>query len=115
MAIYCMPDHVHMLVGFRPIQSMADLMREVKSKSTEFINANRFMKERFYWQEGYGAFSYSRSHVQAVIHYILNQPEHHRKQTFKEEYLELLQKFEIDYNEQYLFDWIAEGSAPMEP
>lgn len=107
MAIFCMPDHLHMLVGFRPIQSMADLMKEVKSKSTDFINKNRLTNAHFHWQEGYGAFSYSRSHVPQVIQYILNQQEHHRKHSFKEEYLDLLQKFEVAYDERYLFNWLV--------
>src|SRR5689334_1227027 len=90
LAIYCMPDHTHLFIGFRPNQSLSELMREVKSRSSEFINKERLTKEKFNWQEGYGAFSYSHSHVQNVIEYVLSQPEHHRKKTFKEEYLEFL-------------------------
>ena len=106
LAVYCMPDHVHLFVGFRPSQSLSDLMREVKSRSSEFINKEKLTKEKFNWQEGYGAFSYSHSHVNNVIQYILNQPEHHNRKTFKEEYLELLKKFEISFEEKYLFEWI---------
>jgi REP element-mobilizing transposase RayT len=106
LSIYCMPDHTHLFVGFRPTQSVSDFMREVKSSSSEFINEQKIMQEKFNWQEGYGAFSYSKSHVQNVIYYVLHQPEHHKKKTFKEEYLEFLNKFEIRYEEQYLFEWM---------
>jgi REP element-mobilizing transposase RayT len=115
LAIYCMPDHAHLFVGFRPNQSLSDLMREVKSKSSEFMNKERLTKEKFNWQEGYGAFSYSHSHIQNVIEYVLNQPEHHKEKTFREEYMELLKKFEIPYEDQYLFNWIEIGSTPTEP
>ena len=115
LAIYCMPDHTHLFTGFRPTQTISDFMREVKSASSEFINKEKLTKEKFYWQEGYGAFSYSHSHVQNVIDYILHQPEHHRKKTFKEEYFELLKKFDISYEEKYLFNWLEFGATPTEP
>jgi REP element-mobilizing transposase RayT len=106
LAVYCMPNHAHLFVGFRPSQSISDLMREVKSRSSEFINVERLIEGKFNWQEGYGAFSYSKSHVNNVIDYILRQPEHHQKKSFKEEYIEMLDKFEIPYEEKYLFEWI---------
>jgi putative transposase len=115
LSIYCMPDHAHLFVGLKPDQSISDLMREVKSKSSEFINMEKLTKEKFNWQEGYGAFSYSQSQIQNVINYVLNQPEHHKKKTFKEEYFEFLNKFEIPYEEKYLFNWIEIGSTPTEP
>jgi putative transposase len=115
LAIYCMPDHAHLFVGLKPNQSMADLMKEVKSKTTDFINKEKLTAGKFAWQEGYGAFSYSRSHVQNVIDYVLTQPEHHRKKTFKEEYLEFLKKFEVAFEERFLFQWLEAGSAPTEP
>lgn len=115
LAVYCMPNHAHLFVGFRPTQLIADFMREVKSASSTFINTEGLTKAKFNWQEGYGAFSYSHSHVPNVIDYVLNQPEHHRKKTFQEEYLELLKKFEIAYDEKYLFDWIDAGATPTEP
>jgi REP element-mobilizing transposase RayT len=115
LAVYCMPDHAHLFIGFRPDQSISDLMREIKSKSSEFMNKEKLTKEKFNWQEGYGAFSYSHSHVENVIDYVLIQPEHHKKKTFKEEYLEFLKKFEIPYEEKYLFNWIEMGSTPTEP
>jgi putative transposase len=106
LAINNMPDHLHLLVGFGTTMSMADFMEEVKSISSKFINEQGWIKVKFEWQRGYGVFSYSRSQIDNVIKYILNQQEHHKKSTFKEEYLELLKKFEVDYDEQYMFEWI---------
>lgn len=115
LAVYSMPDHTHMLIGFRPTQSLSDLVREVKSKSSEFINKEGLTAAKFNWQEGYGAFSYSHSHLQNVIDYILQQPEHHQKKTFREEYIEFLNKFEVPFEEQYLFDWLETSTTPTEP
>jgi putative transposase len=103
LAINSMPDHLHLFFGFRPNQSLSDLMRMVKGESSEWINLQKFTPAMFRWQEGYGAFSYSRSHVKNVINYILNQEEHHRKQTFLEEYQQLLEQFEVDYDDRYVF------------
>mgnify|MGYP001554572775 CR=1 FL=1 len=103
IAINRMPDHLHMFFGFRPTQSLSDLMRLVKGESSEWINLQRFTPAVFRWQEGYGAFSYSKSHVQKVTNYVMNQEEHHRKQTFLEEYRQFLEQFEIDYDERYIF------------
>lgn len=103
IAINSMPDHLHMFFGFRPNQSLSDLMRLVKGESSEWINLQRFTPAVFRWQEGYGAFSYSKSHVQKVTNYVMNQEEHHRKQTFLEEYRQFLEQFEIDYDERYIF------------
>jgi hypothetical protein len=86
--------------------SIADLVRDIKNNSSNFINEQKFINEKFSWQEGYGAFSYAHSQIDNVYQYIANQDEHHRKKTVKEEYLDFLQKFEIEYNEKYLFDWI---------
>jgi len=96
-------DHVHCFLGLKPVVSVSELMKTVKAKSSKFINDHNLTSERFEWQEGYGAFSYSQSHVDTVFKYIKNQEEHHQKQTFKNEYLGLLQKFQVDYDEQYLF------------
>lgn len=98
-------DHVHLFVGLKPSISISDLVRDIKNNSSNFINKNHLVKGHFSWQEGYGAFSYSHSHIDKVYNYILNQEQHHKKTTFKEEYLELLNKFDIKYNEKYLFDW----------
>lgn len=101
-----MPDHIHAFIGLKPSMKISDLVRDIKNNSSNFINDRKFVKGRFSWQEGYGAFSYSHSHIEKVYNYILYQEEHHRKRTFKEEYLDLLQKFDIDFNEKYLFEWI---------
>jgi len=103
LAINNMPDHLHMFFGFRPNQSLADLMRIVKGESSEWINDKQFTPAVFRWQEGYGAFSYSRSDVKHVINYVDNQEIHHQKKTFLEEYNQFLNKFEIDFDERYIF------------
>ena len=101
-----MTDHVHVLLGLEPSMRISDLIRDIKSSTSNFIIEKRFVKGKFSWQEGYGVFSYSRSQLDRVYQYILNQEKHHQNKTFKEEYLGLLQKFEIDYDDRYLFDWI---------
>ncbi|MBN8706837.1 MAG: IS200/IS605 family transposase [Bacteroidetes bacterium] len=106
LAIFCMPDHLHFLVGINPNQSLSDLVRDIKSSSSNFINNNSWMPGKFSWQEGYGAFSYSKSQVKNVITYIRNQPDHHQKNTFHDEYIKLLELFDIEYNPKYLFDWV---------
>ncbi len=103
LAINSMPDHLHLFFVFKPNQSLSDLMRIIKNESSAWINDKQFTKAVFKWQEGYGAFSYSRSHVKAVIDYVLNQQEHHRKRTFLDEYQQFLEQFEIDYEERHIF------------
>ena len=103
LAINGMPDHLHVFFGMRPIQSLSELMQDIKGSSSKWMNEKKFIKEKFEWQQGYGAFSYSRSQVQGVIAYIQNQEAHHHKITFLEEYKNFLEKFEIDYDEQYIF------------
>ena len=98
-----MADHVHAFVGLKPAMPVSDLIRDIKNNSTNFINEQKFLKGKFEWQEGYGAFSYSHSQMNHVYQYIANQEEHHRKKTFKEEYFDFLEKFEIEYDEKYLF------------
>lgn len=98
-----MPDHIHILFGMRPTQALSDLIKQVKQDSTKWINQQGYLKSRFSWQAGYGAFSYSKSQVPKVIRYIRNQKEHHKRKTFREEYLEFLEAFEIDFNEGYIF------------
>ena len=101
-----MEDHVHLFIGLKPSMALSDLMRDVKNNTSNFINDNKWLAEKFSWQEGYGAFSYSHSHIHNVYQYILNQQTHHKKKTFKEEYMELLEKFEIPFEERFLFEWI---------
>ena len=104
LAINGMPDHIHIFFGMRPTQSLSDLMQDIKGDSSKWIKQKGFVKVRFAWQEGYGAFSYSKSHVDSVIDYIKNQDIHHRKKTFIEEYHDFLEKFEVDYDERYVFE-----------
>ena len=106
LAVHCMPDHTHLFVGFRPSILISDFIKEIKIQSNEFINNKKMTTRRFKWQEGYGVFSYSHSQIDKVCRYVLNQEEHHKKKTFKEEFHELLDKFRVPYEERYLFDWI---------
>jgi REP element-mobilizing transposase RayT len=100
-----MADHIHAFIGLRPSMSIADIVRNVKNNSSNFINERKLVKGKFLWQGGYGAFSYSHSRITSVYNYILNQEEHHKKKTFKEEYIDMMKKFEIPYDEKYLFEW----------
>jgi putative transposase len=98
-----MPDHLHLLVGLRPDASLSDLVRDIKANSSRLINEKRWVMGRFSWQEGFGAFSYSRSQLGTVIRYIENQPEHHAKKSFRDEYTALLEKFGVEYDPKYIF------------
>jgi hypothetical protein len=98
LAINGMPDHVHILFGYRPSQSLSDLMQDIKGSSSRWINENGLVKQKFSWQQGYGAFSYSKSNLSNVIQYIRKQKEHHKKRSFIDEYEGLLNEFEIDYD-----------------
>jgi REP element-mobilizing transposase RayT len=97
-----MPDHIHVLFGMRPTQSLSNLMQEIKGSSSSWINKKQLVMGRFSWQEGYGAFSYGKSQINDVIQYIKNQGIHHKKRTFADEYLEFLKLFEIEYDERYI-------------
>lgn len=108
LAINGMPDHIHFLIGMKPSCCLSDLVREIKKSSNEFIKEKRFTKFNFHWQEGFGAFSYSHSNLDSVIKYILNQKKHHQKKTFRKEYIEFLNKFEIEFKDEYLFQWFTE-------
>jgi len=104
LAINGMPDHIHVLIGLRPTQSVSDVLQDIKSNSSKWINEKKLVKGKFSWQEGFGAFSYSKSELDRVINYIDNQPMHHKKKTFIEEYLQLLQIHEINFDERYIFE-----------
>lgn len=99
-------DHVHCFVGLKPSMAVSDLIRDIKNNSSKFINEREFVKGKFQWQEGYGAFSYAHSQVEQVYNYILNQEAHHQKKTFRQEYLEFLTKYEIEHKPEYLFEWL---------
>ena len=102
-AIGGMPDHIHILVSMSPKQSPSDLMADVKRSSSLWINKNNLVSEKFSWQEGFGAFSYGKSQIFNIVNYIQTQEEHHKKRTFREEYLEFLKLFDIEYDEKYIF------------
>ncbi|MFH2047975.1 MAG: IS200/IS605 family transposase [bacterium] len=106
IAINGTSDHIHFFIGMKPGCCLSDLVREVKKASNSFIKENRFTKLKFRWQEGFGAFSYSHSQIDSVVKYIHSQKVHHKKRYFKDEYIQLLKKFNIQYDEKYLFDWI---------
>ena len=101
-------DRTHFFIEMHPNISPSKLMEQVKSGSSKWINEKRFIKGQFNWQKGFGAFTYSKSHIDRVVKYVLNQPEHHKKQSFREEYLSLLKKFEVDYDTRYVFEWYDE-------
>ncbi len=107
IAINNMPDHLHMLIGMNPRQSISDIMRLVKCDSSEWVNKEKLTPNKFYWQEGYGAFSYSGSQVNNVARYIHNQQEHHRKRSFLAEYRKMLEDFSVPYREEYIFQNLA--------
>jgi len=106
LAINGMPDHIHILIGMRPSCCLSDLVREIKKSSGNYINEKKLSKNTFEWQAGYGAFSYSHSSLDNVISYIKNQKEHHKRRSFRVEYIDFLEKFQIKHEEQFLFDWI---------
>ena len=105
LAVDCQPDHLHMFVGQRPTLSVSDFAREVKSNSSRWINEQRWTGRRFHWQEGFAAFTHSRSQLDAVVKYILSQDEHHKSKTFRDEYLGFLKSYEVEYNDQYVFEF----------
>ena len=104
-AIYCNPDHTHVFISLHPNISPSKLMELVKSGASKWINDKKLIAHNFSWQDGFGAFTYAKSQVDVVVKYVLNQPNHHKKKTFREEYLELLEKFEVEYNPNFLFEW----------
>ncbi|HTN69257.1 MAG: IS200/IS605 family transposase [Bacteroidales bacterium] len=106
LAINGTSNHIHFLIGMKPTCCLSDLVREIKKSSNIFINEKKFTPFNFQWQEGFGAFSYGHSQLRDVIQYIENQKEHHKKRTFKEEYLAFLKAFEIQFKDEYLFNWI---------
>ncbi len=108
IAINSVPDHIHIFTGMKPSIALSDLVRDIKNNSSTFINEKKWVMGKFNWQEGFGAFSYGHSQMDAVVKYVQNQEEHHAKKTFKEEYLELLKKFHVEYDQKYLFKWIED-------
>ena len=107
LAVHCMPDHTHLLIGLKPSMALSDLVRDIKNASSNLINRKRWVLGRFSWQEGFGAFSYGHSQIPAVIRYIHNQPKHHVRRSFREEYVRFLKKFEIDHEERFIFQEVV--------
>ena len=105
LAINNMPDHMHILTSINPNYSFSKFIQEIKAGSSKYINDHKWITGKFQWQSGYGAFSYSKSHIEKVVNYINNQERHHQKKTFREEYLDFLEKFSVEYNENYLFEF----------
>ena len=105
LAVHCMPDHTHVLVGLHPSVAVSDLMRDIKAGSSGYITKAPWMKHKFNWQVGFGAFSVSRSRLDNTIAYIREQEKHHEKRTFREEYMAFLKEYEVPYEEQYLFEF----------
>ncbi len=108
LAVFCMPDHVHIFIGFKPSVSLSDLVRDIKANTTIFIKENRLSPFKFAWQEGFGAFTYAHSQLDSVCKYILNQEKHHQTRGFKQEYFDFLAKFDVPHEERYLFEWEEE-------
>jgi putative transposase len=106
IAVNGMPDHIHILLGLKPAMALADLVQDVKVGSSNFINQKKWIRGEFSWQEGYGAFSYGHSQLNAVIRYIQNQEKHHQRSSFRNEYLTLLRKFDIAFDDKYVFEFI---------
>ena len=106
IAINGMSDHIHILIGLKPNMALSNLVGEIKASSSKFINSKRWVKGKFSWQEGFGGFSYSHSHLKSVASYIENQESHHAKRSFREEYMEMLRKFNVEHDERYVFKWI---------
>ncbi len=108
LAIHAMPDHIHIFIGFKPTIKISDLVRDIKTASSQFIREQRYTPFQFSWQNGYGAFTYAHSQIDRVCKYIQNQEQHHQKKKFKDEYLEFLAKFDVEFEEDYLFDFWGE-------
>lgn len=105
LAVGGVKNHIHILIGLKPNIALSDLVRDIKANSSRFVNEKKLVRGKFAWQEGFGAFSYSHSQLNDVVRYIQNQEEHHKTNNFKDEYLKFLKRYEIDFDEKYLFDF----------
>ncbi|TAL70349.1 MAG: IS200/IS605 family transposase [Bacteroidetes bacterium] len=112
LAINGMSEHIHILLNQNPEDSLSSLVKEIKRCSSLFINEKKWMPGKFEWQSGYSGFTYSKSQISSVCKYIENQEQHHKKRTFREEYIEILKKFAVDYNEKYIFDDVVGDIIP---
>jgi putative transposase len=113
-AINGVADHIHILISIKPNCLLSDLVRDIKASSSKWVNSKSFLKGKFQWQEGFGSFSVSQSQLDKVIAYIDNQEEHHKKLSFKAEYLDFLKSYNIEYDEKYVFQWVDDNVAPTE-
>ena len=104
LAINGMPDHIHILIGLKPAAVLSSIVRDIKANSSKFINDRKWIAGKFEWQQGFGAFSYSHSQLTNVINYIQNQEEHHKTKTFREEYIDLLKLYNIDFKNEFIFN-----------
>lgn len=111
IAINTMPNHAHIFIGMKPDAALSDLVRDIKRDSTNFVNNEIRLHGKFCWQEGFGAFSYSQSQIDTVARYILDQEEHHRRRTFREEYETMLKEFKVEYDDKYVFEWIEPSTG----
>lgn len=112
MVINGMPDHLHLLIGLKPNCMLSELVRDIKANSSRWINEQKYIPGKFEWQTGFGAFTVGQSQIKAVVNYVLNQEEHHKTKSFREEYIEFLNAFQIEYKTEYLFEDV--GIAPTE-
>ena len=106
-----MPDHVHIFIGMKPTMALSDLVRDIKNNSSSFVNEKRWMHGTFRWQEGFGGFSYSHSQRDAVVKYIQSQEKHHARRAFRDEFLEILERFNVKFDERYLFKWVEDKNG----
>jgi REP element-mobilizing transposase RayT len=102
-----MPDHLHILIGLKLAMALANLVTDIKSDSSEWVNKKKLARAKFAWQEGYGAFSYGHSQLDTIVRYVMNQEKHHQRRSFRDEYLTLLRKFEIEFKEEYVFEFYS--------
>ncbi|MFQ5738546.1 MAG: IS200/IS605 family transposase [Acidobacteriota bacterium] len=107
IAVNSMPDHVHLFIGLKPSMALSDLVRDIKNNTSTFINRKKWVRGKFNWQEGFAAFSYGHSQIDTVVKYIQNQETHHARKTFREEYVAMLEKFHVKYDDKYLFEWVT--------
>lgn len=104
MIINGMPDHVHLLIGMKPTISLSDLLRDIKANSSRFINEKKWVRGKFEWQHGFGAFSCNPADLGGIIEYIRTQEEHHKRKAFREEYIDMLNHNSVEFKNEYLFD-----------
>lgn len=111
LAIGTMPDHIHIYLGYNVNHLIPDLVEEIKTSGNKWIRDNHLSKFRFEWQKGYGAFTHPRSHLDKIVKYVLTQEENHRKKSFREEYLNILKQHEVEFKDEYVFDFFNDTNC----